>query len=65
MQNGYCLAIAFNRISVSSSGGSTFILSTCKPFDWGCLTILAVGSVVSGKAALLVFLAGTILGFIF
>ncbi|HXD77363.1 MAG TPA: hypothetical protein VN616_06125, partial [Puia sp.] len=33
MQKGYCLAIAFNRITVSSSGGSTLIFSTCKLFD--------------------------------
>jgi hypothetical protein len=65
MQNGYCFAIALSRLRVSSSGGSTVKSSSCILFDWGCRTILAVGKAVSGEEALVVFLAGTILGFIF
>jgi hypothetical protein len=64
MQNGCCLAIALSRFNVSSSGGSTVGSSSCI-LDWGCLTILAVGKTVSVEEALVVFLAGTILGFIY
>jgi hypothetical protein len=65
MQNGYCFAIALSLFRVSSSGGSTVKSSPCIFIDWGCRTILAVGNTVSGEEALLVLLAGTILGFIF
>jgi hypothetical protein len=65
MQNGYCFAIALSRFNVSSSGGSTVISSSCNFFESGCRTILAVGNAVSGEEALVVLLAGTILGFIF
>jgi hypothetical protein len=65
MQNGYCLAIALSRFMISSSGGATVNSFSCNRFESGCLTIFAVGSTVSGEEALVAFLAGTILGFIF
>jgi len=64
MQNGYCFAIALSRLRVSSSGWSTVNSSPITVFDWGCRTIFAVGSAVSGEEALGICLTGTILGFI-
>jgi hypothetical protein len=50
LQNGYCLARTFRRLSVSSSGGGIGEPS-CSIFERGCLTILAVGSAVSDELA--------------
>ena len=50
LQNGYCLARTFSRFSVSSSGGDNRVSSN-SIFARGCLTILAVGSAVSGELA--------------
>jgi hypothetical protein len=49
LQNGYCLARTFRRLSVSSSGGGK--VPSGSIFERGCLTILAVGSAVSGELA--------------
>lgn len=46
LQNGYCLARTFRRVSVSSSGGGKSV-SSGSIFERGCLTILAVGNAVS------------------
>ena len=49
IQNGNCLAMAFSRFNVSSSGGSSGRSSSFIFFDRGCLTILAVGITVKGE----------------
>jgi hypothetical protein len=48
MQKGYCLAMAFRRKMVSSSGWF-WKSSSFGFFERGCLTILAVGKAVRGE----------------